>query len=215
MKTEAIIFDMDGVISDTQKLHSTVECAILAEHGIPLDPDECARRFAGVSDNEFLTQVAGEAGKPIPDFEEFARRKYGRMLAPQEGDITEIPGTRACIELLHERGIPLAVASGSTMRFIELVIGTLGLKSYFKTLVSTDEVSRGKPAPDIFLLAAERLGVAPDTCIVIEDGINGLVAARAAGMKTIGLLTHLKAEECPADIIVSNLEEVDWKAIGL
>ncbi len=212
---KAVIFDMDGVISDTNYLHSSVESAILAGYGIELQPKEIVKRFAGVSDNEMFSEVFSEAGKGKPDMSSIASRKWERMLNPQPGEIVAIPGTVEFILTLQQQSIPMAVASASSMAFINLVLSTLKLTNVFHTLVSADEVVHGKPAPDVFLLAAERLGALPETCVVIEDGVSGMIAAQAAGMQCVGLLTHLTAEECPTNLVISNLRDLPLERIGL
>jgi HAD superfamily hydrolase (TIGR01549 family) len=109
--------------------------------------------------------------------------------------------------MLKENGFPLAIASASIKSFINLVVKELGLENIFDVLVSSTEVAKGKPAPDIFLLAAKKLGADPENCIVIEDGIKGMEAAKNAGMKCIGLVAD-KNGAYPADILVNSLTEI-------
>ena len=206
---------MDGVISDTNHLHSSVESSILASYGIELQPKEIIKRFAGVSDNEMFSKVFSEAGKGEPDMHSISSKKWKRMLKPEPGEIVAIPGTLEFIALLREREIPVAVASASSLAFIRLVLSTLGITDIFDAVVSADEVEHGKPAPDVFLLAAKQLDMRPETCVVVEDGISGMIAAQAARMQCVALLTHLTAEECPAEIAVHNLMDLDLKTIGL
>ena len=213
--TNAVIFDMDGVISNTQKLHSNVESSILHGYGIPLSPEAITKRYAGVPDHVMLREMSAEIGIPMPDTNDFDKKKWGRMLHPEPGDLDPMPGALEFIKLLRKKNIPLAVASGSSMPFIELVISTLGIRDCFETLVSSDEVENGKPSPDIFLLAAGRLGIEPSACVVIEDGLSGMIGAKAAGMECVALLSHLTAKECPTDICVNSLTDLDLKSIGL
>ena len=102
----------------------------------------------------------------------------------------------------------MAIASASRLEFIKKVVDALMLRDFFNVLVSSDEVQNGKPAPDAFLLAAERLGIAPTDCIVIEDGISGMIGAQKAGMKCVGLLSHVRKEDSPADLNVYDMHEL-------
>ena len=126
------------------------------------------------------------------------------------GEFVGIPGTLACIKQLHSR-IPLAVASASRLPVIDLVLSTLKIKDKFTALTSSREVKNGKPAPDVFLLAAQRLNASPSTCVVVEDGISGMLGARAAGMRCIALVSDDNTDY-PADLIVRDLREVqlEW-----
>jgi HAD superfamily hydrolase (TIGR01509 family) len=205
---KAVIFDMDGVISDTQVLHAHNESELLKEYGIDMRPEEISRRYAGVPDEVQFPEIFKEAGKELLDLSGFIRRKWDNMFDFPTEDIRPIPGALELIDLLYEKKIPLAVASGSPMNFIEHVLGSLNRREKFSVLVSGDEVTNGKPAPDIFLLAAKRLGVAPEECVVIEDGLSGMQGAKAAGMKCVALLTNVRSEESPADIKVTDLQEL-------
>jgi HAD superfamily hydrolase (TIGR01509 family) len=110
------------------------------------------------------------------------------------------------IALLGARGVPIAVASSSPMSFIDQVLSELGVSDAFAARATGEEVPRGKPAPDVFLLAARRLGVAPERCTVIEDAVAGMTAARAAGMRCVALL-HDPTRPLPADLAVRSLRE--------
>lgn len=211
-KADAVIFDMDGVISDTQMVHATVESEMLAEHGIEMPAHVISREYAGRGSSALFADVFANAGVPIPDFEALKEERWRRVEARLAEGIPAVPGTREVIEKLHGRNIPLAVASASRMSFITHVLTDLELDTYFETLVSGEDVSRGKPAPDIFLLAADRLGVSARACLVIEDSMNGMLAAREAEMRCIGLVRDgSDASEYPADVVVSDLREVSWE----
>ncbi len=211
----ACIFDMDGVISDTQKIYSSVESELLREYGIHMPPAEITRRFSGVSGRDMWPEIFHEARKACPPPQELSNRVWQRMLDRPLEEITEISGASRLISMLRERDVPLAVASGSRLVFIERVLTTLVLKEHFMAIASSQEVVYGKPAPDVFLLAAARLGVPPSSCVVIEDGINGMHAARSAGMYCIGLVADDGGgKEYPADSIVRSLAEIPLGLFG-
>lgn len=210
MNITTIIFDMDGVLSDTQHLHALAESALLKQYGISLSPEEITRRFAGYSDHEFYGTVFREAGKVV-DLQKVAQEKWKPFLAQARGNVTAIPGAVETVHRLHRAGFKLGVASASIPEFIKIVVDELGIRDAMTTLTSGEEVTNGKPAPDVFLLAAQRLGSKPEECVVIEDGVNGMLAAQRAGMKCIGYVqAHLAAlhPDYPATLVVEAHEKI-------
>lgn len=200
-----VILDMDGVISYTQHIHARLECEVLATLGLIVEPEEITRRFAGVSNRDMFATLFAEAGRESPYCAEIsddlARRFFGCA-----SEIVAIEGTVERIKDLHGR-TPLAVASASRPEVIDLVLTSVGVKDRFSAIASSREVKRGKPAPDVFLLAAERLQVDPRDCVVVEDGVSGMLGARAAGMRCIAL-AHDDRTDYPADLVVRDLRHV-------
>lgn len=207
LTTTAVIFDLDGVISNTQPVHALLESQILQEHGISMDPAEISRRFAGVSGRDMWPTIFREAGRECPQHEMLSDLAFERLCRIPDSEILAIPGTLEVIRGLAGRRKPLAVASGSRPAFIDRVVTALRVKDHFRALVSSKEVPRGKPAPDVFLKAAQKLEVPPELCVVIEDGVSGMEGARAAGMRCIALVQDLSCEY-PADIVVTDLRDV-------
>ena len=210
-RIKAIICDHDGVLADTQKLHAQIESDIFAEHGITIGPKEITRRFSGVSGKDMFPQVFSEAGKIMPDLEELSRAKWDRMMRMEDA-IEEISGSCDFIRYVSGIGYPLAVASASKIEFLELSLGRLGIRDCFHAVASSREVARGKPAPDVFLLAASRLGIDPKDCVVIEDGISGMIGAREAGMQVIALAEDM-SRDYPADLVVPGFWKIPREAI--
>ena len=204
---KVFIFDMDGVISDTQNLQANNEEKLLNKYGIQLSADEITEKYAGVSDEEFFPKVFSDFGKQV-DLEKVTEEKWEMIFSEAKGTIKEISGSVDFIKILYNNDYRLAVASASIKPFIKLVLNELGKEEYFLVKVRGTEVSNGKPAPDIFLEAARQLQVSPEDCIVIEDGVNGMRAAKNAGMKCIGLVND-KRKDYPADYIVSSFAEID------
>ncbi|MBP9771895.1 MAG: HAD family phosphatase, partial [Candidatus Pacebacteria bacterium] len=180
-----VIFDMDGVISDTQKLHAKVESQMLAKFGIFLSPEEITMRYAGVRTREFLSDLLDKQGASY-DIEALLKEKWAAMEKAAQEEVEEVPGSIALITDLHQRGIPIAVASASNLEYVRTVLQKLGVFESFQAIVTGDMVQKGKPDPESFLLAAEKLGVLPHECLVIEDGISGMEAAHRASMQCIG-----------------------------
>lgn len=204
---------MDGVVSDTQKFHAEVESLILKSFGATMSPDDITKRYAGVADGVMFKEIFAEQGvKNHPPIDEIVMQKWDKMATVAFGRITAIPHAIELIEDLKNDGFKLAIASASTHKFINEVLSELRLTSIFDTIVSAQEVAHGKPAPDVFLLAAKRLGVAPSNSVVIEDGRSGMIGARAAGMKVIGLVDDVSADY-PATLLVTSLAELSAKKI--
>jgi len=201
---------MDGVISDTQIIHSRVESELLREYGIELHPDEITKRYAGTTSYEMFPHVFQMANKDLPSLEEIVSEKRKRIDRAIQGAVREVPGTRDFIYYLNELDIPIAVASASRLSFIDQVLIELDLRKRFNAITSSEEVAKGKPEPDIFLLAAKRLNTPPSECIVIEDGIHGMVAAKKAGMYCVGLVRDgdHNFDVYPADKLVRSLKDL-------
>ena len=206
----AVIFDMDGVLSDSQEPVAIMESQQLARYGIVMSPEAITKRFAGVSDPAFDSTIFQEAGKTA-DVESLVAEKWDLFMTQMRGQVKEIPGAVDTARRLQQAGFALAIASSSIPEFIKLVVEELGIGDAFSALTSGTEVRRGKPDPDVFLLAAQRLGIEPARCVVIEDAVNGMQAAHRAGMKCVGLIQpHLTEmyENPPADIIVNHHEQI-------
>jgi len=185
---QAVIFDCDGVLVDSEVLALEVELAMLAEQGLSFERDDYVTRFMGLSYQTFHDRIDEEAqkriGRPVSDRfrSELATRLRQTMIAR----LTEVPGANAAVAATP---VLKAVASSSTKEGLERKLRQVGLWSYFEPHVySADHVANAKPAPDLFLHAAEKLGVRPQDCLVLEDSVNGVIAGRAAGMRVWGFL---------------------------
>ena len=211
--TKAIIFDMDGVISDSQPIHAGLEEVLLREHGIEISAAELTRNYAGIPDRECAKIIFAKYGKEI-DLDKFVENKWTKILDYARGRIRPIDGAVELINKLKESNFKLAVASSSIPEFIYLVLSELKVKDKFDALTSGSEVKLGKPNPDIFLLAAQKLGVPPQECLVIEDAEHGVTAAKRAGMKCVWLTNRetLPDNEYRADIVVRSLRELQQDA---
>lgn len=205
---QAIIFDMDGVVSDTQQFHAEVESSILKRFNISMSAKEITNQYAGFSDEKMFREIFEKHNVTVDNIQTIIFEKWEMMKVVGHGRIVAIPHAIRLICNFKKHGFKLAIASGSTLSFINYVIDSLSIRTMFDVLVSAQEVKNGKPAPDIFLKAAERLSVEPHSCVVIEDGRSGMIGASCAGMKCIGLVSN-SADEWPADLLVSSLAQVE------
>jgi HAD superfamily hydrolase (TIGR01509 family) len=208
---KAVIFDMDGVISDTQEFQATIEESVLKKYGANLSSDEITKKYAGVSDKFFFSEIFKDSNiKTDPSIA--IKEKWDLVLQKGKNNIKPIPFTIDLIKTLKRENYKLAVASASIKEFIELVLSELKINKYFDAITSSREVKKGKPAPDVFILAAKKLNVSPIDCVVIEDGLSGIIGAGKAGMKTI-FLNHHKRTDVKADLIISNMKELSPQKI--
>ena len=211
---KAIIFDMDGVISDTQHFHSGMDEVVLKRYGIDKTAKELEETYAGVPVKEIYNIEFQKNNLPLNDIPGLFDERWKKIIEQAEGNIKAIQGAIQLISKLKNKGFKLAVASGSIRIFVEMVLRELNLTDEFDAVVTGDDVEKGKPNPDIFLLAASRLKVNPKECVVIEDGINGMIAAKKAGMKCIGLVENNKKKDYPADLVVGELENITMEVIA-
>jgi HAD superfamily hydrolase (TIGR01509 family) len=182
MDPAAIVFDLDGVLVDSEQVWDEVRQRLVADRGRDW-PADATTAMQGMSTPEwsgYLGTLVGEA----PDA--LARQVIGAMADRYRAHVPLLPGAVGAIRALSGRW-PLALASSSPPELIRVVLAAAGVTDRFRVTVSSEEVARGKPAPDVYLAAAERLGVDPTACVAIEDSANGLRAAAAAGMTVVAV----------------------------
>jgi HAD superfamily hydrolase (TIGR01509 family) len=180
----AVVFDLDGVLIDSEPVWEEVRRAYVAEHGGHWLPDS-QRRLMGMSTAEWAAYLSRELGVDRPP-EVIAAEVLDRMAERYGRRPPLLEGAVAAVERLAERW-PLGLASSSPRRLIDLVLEASGLAGRFRAILSTEEVARGKPAPDAYLEVAARLGADPAACVAVEDSSNGVRSAAAAGMRVIAI----------------------------
>jgi HAD superfamily hydrolase (TIGR01509 family) len=208
---EAVVFDMDGVLVDTEHLWDEVREELTEEWGGRYTP-EAQEAMMGMSSLEwsrYLHETVGLREPPGVINEEVVRR----MLACYATDLPVVPGAVEAVRRLAAAGLRLALASSSNRELIDAVLDRLELTDLFEAAVSSEEVARGKPAPDVYLEAARRLGVDPARCTAIEDSASGIRAARAAGMRVIAYPNrhYPPADDvlALADVVIDSLTGVE------
>lgn len=190
----AVIFDMDGCLVDSEPLSLEAVAAELRGAGLEdVTIDEVGAKYLGVSINQIILDAGERLGHPCPPG--FAERVEARLFSAYETELQPIRDAARMLEELENAGVAMAIASGSSMKRIAKSLEITSLARFFeKRGFSADLVKNGKPAPDIFLYAAEQLGIAPAECAVLEDSPHGVKGAREAGMRAIGFTggSHLE-----------------------
>jgi HAD superfamily hydrolase (TIGR01509 family) len=205
-RIRAVLFDMDGVLMDSEPFHLRATQLALGDRGCSFTERD-NRAFFGVTDPELfrLLRILFDVDAPT---EELVERKQAHLVALVRGAGRPAPGVPDVPLRLRDAGLRLGLVSSSARPVIEAILETVGLGGAFLAVVSGDEVARGKPAPDGYLMAARRLGVEPLQCLVVEDSRNGVLAGKAAGMLVAAVPCAATSHEdfSPADLVLPGLE---------
>ncbi len=210
---KAVIFDMDGLMIDSRPIWMSAERRLVEESGKDYSIG-LRKKYIGLRVQGMVQVMIREYGLPITLQE--GERKLKLYAKNNFNGVKLLPGCEKLVKFLSSSKFPLAVASSAPMDMIQFVVDKFGFASDFHVVVSGEEVKNGKPAPDIFLKAADLLGVMPSSCIVLEDAPHGIKAAKAAGMKAIAVNNDpiYNADNfAEADKFVKSLEEVDIELI--
>ncbi len=203
---------MDGVIADTALYHLKAWQEVFRERGVNFTEEDFRYTFGQRNDNIIKSTLGEEISQHEIDAianekEESFRHRIKQKLKP-------LPGVIELMTSLKERGFQMALASSAPIENIRLVIKTLGINDCFQTIICDRDVIEGKPSPQVFLLAAERLGGEPRDCIVIEDAIAGVTAAKRAGMYCLAVTgTHPRHSLTEADLVVNTLGALSAKDV--
>lgn len=204
------LFDWDGVVIDSSKQHRESWELLAAELGKPLPDDHFLRGF-GMKNQVIIPEILGWTRDP-DEIHRFSLRKeclYREIV--RERGIEPLPGVVGLLRMLRGRGIPCAVASSTHRENIETIFDLIGVRAYFAAVVTAEDVSHGKPDPEVFLKGAEKIGRDPQHCVVFEDAHVGIEAGLAAGCKVIAVATTNPRETLgKADLAVESLDAVTW-----
>jgi HAD superfamily hydrolase (TIGR01509 family) len=212
---EAVVFDLDGVIIDSEETWEEVRRGYVAAHGRSFLPDT-QTRLMGMSTGEWSHHLAVDVGVGLPA-DQVASEVLARMADRYRAHLPLIPGAVDAVRRIAS-AYPVALASSSARILIDSVLSSSGLDEVFQVVLSTEEVPRGKPAPDVYLLAAAKLGFDPARCAGIEDSSNGLRAVAAAGMKVVcvphGVYPPAEDALAQASLVVPSLTELSVNALA-
>ncbi len=214
-RPEAVIFDMDGVLVDSGAYHRAAWRALLKELGAEPKDGEFWRLTIGRPVEEALPLLVGRS-LSTTEIARYSKRKTDLYHQLADGRFSPVPGAVTFVRGLERQNVPRALATSASPRSVAAVLGDLDLMAQFPVVVTADDVERGKPDPEVYLTAASGLGVAPRSCIVFEDSLVGLEAARRAGMLPIGLTTaHTEPELLKAGAlrVLADFEGLSWETI--
>lgn len=208
-----IIFDMDGVLVDSEPYISKAACLMFAELGQEVTPEDFIP-FVGTGENRYLGGVAEKYGLSV-DIIAVKKRTYDIYLEIIKGELEPLPGVHEFIDTCREMGKRLAIASSADRRKVRGNLAEIDLPTaLFQTVLTAEDVIHKKPAPEIFLLAAEHLGLPPAECLVIEDAVSGVAAAKAAGAQCLGITSSFTQEQLKeADFFAPDLAHVPAEAL--
>jgi HAD superfamily hydrolase (TIGR01509 family) len=206
---EAVIFDMDGVLIDSEPLHHESDLTMLSRFGIEV-PEQYFDRFVGMTNPAMWREILDEFGIERELQEVLNAQLSLKLKLLKKSTLGPIDGVHELLKELYLQDIPVAVASSSSGIFIKEALARIKVQRYVSLWVSGESVEKGKPEPDVFLKAAELLGVSPDQCVVVEDSRNGILAAKRAGMKCVGFKNPNSGNQdvSQADAVVDSMKDV-------
>ncbi len=213
---KAVIFDMDGLVADTEHLQSKAFTVVLKEYGHAAVPDEFGIvHTVGIGAFDNWKRLAEKHGL-AEDVDKLVLRRRAVYLSLLKENLKPMPGLLKLLKRLKANGFTLALASSSAKDSVDLVLSRVNIRHFFDAVVSGDQVKHIKPFPDLDLEAARRLNVLPVECVVLEDSKTGVVAAKRAGMKVIAVPNALtKGQDfAEADLVVDSLEKIDEKLVA-
>lgn len=179
-----VVFDCDGVLIDSEDISMNIDIGLLAQNGIMFTPAQMHHRFVGTTFEDMIKDIEAEFEKPLPA--DLSGQKDKAMLAAYHRELKPVPGVLA---MLAGLGLPRSIGTNGPRHRALLALRMTGLEPFFDDRVTTyEDVVNGKPAPDIYMLAAKRAGFAPARCVVVEDSVTGATAALAAGCHVIGFV---------------------------
>jgi HAD superfamily hydrolase (TIGR01509 family) len=207
---EAVVFDLDGILVQSEELWDRARRELVEEAGIEW-PDGATDAMMGMSSPEWSRYVHEEIGLDMEP-EEINRAVLAKLEERYRSDLPWIPGAREAVRRMAER-FPLGLATSSNREIVDIVVEVGGFGELFQVTVSSEEVARGKPAPDVYLEATRRMGVDPRRAAAVEDSTNGLLSAHAAGMRVIAIPNdaHPPADKglAVADVVLDSIEDLE------
>jgi beta-phosphoglucomutase family hydrolase len=205
----AVLWDMDGTLVDSADYHWQAWRDTMAREGHPITQQQFLASFGQRNDSILRGWLGAKATPEVIERIGDAKEAHYRQHVREKG-IEPLPGVSDWVHRLHEQGWRQAIASAAPCKNVETILEALHSADCFEAIVCAEDVHRGKPDPEVFLVAAAKLGVPPKRCIVVEDALHGIEAARAAGMKSIGI--SRPGKPLPADVVVRSLDQLSPEA---
>jgi beta-phosphoglucomutase len=208
MSNFAVIFDMDGVIVDTNPHHKIAIQKFCADHGIQLNELTFQHKIYGRTNRDWITNVFGEITDEQRDA--YAKEKEALFRKIYEPDIKPVTGLIEFLELLEAQKIPRAIATSAPPENVDFILTKTRIRKYFNIILDERNVTHGKPNPEIYLKTATALNFPNDQCIVIEDSLSGITAARKSGSKVIGITTtHTPEELSETNLVIQDFNDLN------
>ncbi len=213
----AVIFDFDGVIADSEMVHFTAFNRALKPYHVQISKEQYFKEYLGLTDRDLLKTLVEQGKLKIKEsqIDAVARKKMDIFEESVRANADIIDGVVDFLRLLEQNNVAMAICSGALLAEIELILDKADLRRFFEVIVSAEQVAKGKPAPDGFLLTLEKLNekssepIKANECVVVEDSHWGLEAAKAAGMHTVAVTNSYSADELGlAEIVVDSLSEL-------
>ncbi|MCU0357279.1 MAG: HAD family phosphatase [Cyclobacteriaceae bacterium] len=203
----AVLFDMDGVIADTNRYHKECIHLFCEKHGLQLSEEDMKQRVYGRTNRDWLTNLFGTIpAEKIAVYADEKEQLFREVYAPY---LKPVAGLPEFLEALERNNIPKAIATSAPPANVDFVVDGTGIRNYFNTILDERMVSRGKPDPEIYLKTAQALGFPNEQCIVIEDSLSGVEAGQRAGSKVIGITTtHSREELAHCDLVIDNFHDM-------
>lgn len=210
-RPSALVFDLDGTLTDNMAIHAEAFSVFAGRHGLPPLTREDRIRLDGKRNSEIFPELFGRTLTET-EWREYETEKEGVYREISVGRLRALAGLPRLLSAARARGLAIGVATSAPLENVTHTLAELGLSSLLPAVVRSDQVPRGKPAPDVFLAAAAYLGVAPQDCLAFEDAPAGIVAARTAGMPCVAIATSFVEEELrrttpPPDAVVRDFDE--------
>jgi len=208
------LFDWDGVVIDSSAQHEESWEMLAGEIGKPLPADHFVRGF-GMKNQVIIPRILGWTDDPDEIHAYSLRKEFLYREIVRERGIDPLPGVAGLLQLLRDHGVPCAVASSTHRENIETIFDAIGLRGYFQAVVTAEDVSHGKPDPEVFIKSAGKIGCRPQDCIVFEDALVGIEAGLAAGARVVAVATTNDIGELGrAHAAVRSLQQVDWDLLS-
>ena len=213
MSKFSAIFDLNGVIVNDIPFHKMAWAEVAKQHGIEISDERFEREFNGRTNPYILRMLLGNhlTEPEIQRYGEIKEELYRKLFAEHR---ELLPGLRDLLEELKAHQIPIGISSGAPPKNVSFILDKTGIRDYFQAIVDESKVENGKPNPAIYLVTAKELKISPEQCVVFEDGLLGISAARGAGMKVIGVTTtHPEDEFPPLEGVINDFREIDYEGL--
>ncbi len=204
---EAVIFDMDGTMVDNMGYHKQAWIAFAKKHGINLSEYDFQHKFSGKKNKDIFESLFNKS-LTLEEITSFTKEKEGLYRKIYSSYIKEVEGLSELIQEIKAKGLPVAIATTAPKENREFVLKHLNMEDTFDSILGDEDTKKGKPDPEIYLKTAEKLGIDPKNCLVFEDTPPGVLSAKNAGMKVVGVLTTHTKEELKADSSIKNFSDL-------